>query len=247
MWLFTDAGQKYVLLFNNYLQNTPYGKSKPMYKGVNAKGIRSIRAHRLKKTSNKWSNLAVLNQCQNISILWHVLDVFCGLWARIDLISVALSQALNDTGLNYPKGAFFRQYSPLGGTLKQIFWGWKWYANGPHIIGNRRRHLLKEKTLFWATLGKSWNRTLNFCFRIVDAFVKFEAKLWADLVYICISDCVKKNWAQTLQSGFSIGWVDSTPLPPFVATKKYAVGNMVKANSAKLSQSLGWAWQYFDI
>ena len=39
----------------------------------------------------------------------------------------------------------------------------------------------------------------------------------------CISDCVKMNWAQPIQSGFSIGVVG--------ATKKYAVGNRVKEDT----------------
>jgi hypothetical protein len=58
----------------------------------------------------------------------------------------------------------------------------------------------------------------NFDFRIFDAFVNFKKEVWADLISrvlkidtchlgfkqsICISDSVRKNWAQTLKSGFS--------------------------------------------
>ena len=58
----------------------------------------------------------------------------------------------------------------------------------------------------------------------------FEARkksFWIWVPYICIIDCVKKNWAETLQSWFSIGGVESTP-PPWEPRKKYAVGNRVK-------------------
>ena len=42
----------------------------------------------------------------------------------------------------------------------------------------------------------------------------FEARkksFWIWVPYICIIDCVKKNWAETLRSWFSIGGVESTP------------------------------------
>ena len=92
---------------------------------LNAKGISSIRSPSPEKTSNMWSDLAVLDKCQNIPIFVHVLDVFSGLGYRIELIPFPLSQASWDTSLDYPQGAFWRQklsdyFDPI-----PLLWGLK--------------------------------------------------------------------------------------------------------------------------
>ena len=43
-----------------------------------------------------WSDLAVLDKCQNIPIFGHIFDVFSGLGYRIELNPFALSQASLD-------------------------------------------------------------------------------------------------------------------------------------------------------
>ena len=78
-----------------------------------------------------WSDLAVLGQCQNIPIFWHILVIYSEQGTRIELIPFAMSQASRDTSLDYPQHIITKSLKihlfkdrlppPLGGPLKIFF------------------------------------------------------------------------------------------------------------------------------
>ena len=70
-----------------------------------------------------WSDLAVLDNCQNIPSFTHILDVFSGLRNRIELIPFALSQASRDTSLDYPQGVVWRQQIFTYFDATPLLWG----------------------------------------------------------------------------------------------------------------------------
>ena len=70
-----------------------------------------------------WSDLTVLDNCQNIQSFGHILDVFSGVPNWIELIPFALSQASRDTSLDYPQGVFWRQQLFTYVDSTPLLWG----------------------------------------------------------------------------------------------------------------------------
>jgi hypothetical protein len=93
-----------------------------------------------------WSYLDVLDNCQKLPLLAHILDVFSRLRNRIELIPFALSQGSRDTSLDYPQGLVWRQQFFTYFDATPLLWGLEFNYFGRKIgvsiiIGNRIRFL----------------------------------------------------------------------------------------------------------
>ena len=89
------------------------------------KGIRLIRLPSPEKTSKTCSVSIVLK----MSNLFHVLDVFSGLWRRINLIPFPVFQASRGTSLEYPQHIFpIRKIWPYFALLAILKAIWDWLA-----------------------------------------------------------------------------------------------------------------------